>query len=186
MPKRRCDPDADARRVIAGLATLRAALERYVKVVKASTDADALPASGVVDAYEILEALTKGQEHPIWRFRPGTRNTRLPTIVETLRRGLAVGAARAYQAESGSISMRAACDVVAKFCSNASYQLTGDQIRSWSNQDGDAGCAISCTNEILAQARQRAEPAALSERILEVSRGLIWQLSTPNVVHIPR
>jgi hypothetical protein len=108
--------------------------------------------------------------------------------METLRRAIAVGAAIAYREEART-SMRAACKAVADSCSNDAFRLTTDQIRSWSRraEGGLFDVAISgSANDIVTQARGMSSRDDLPTRILKVTRSLIWQLSTPNVGHIPR
>ena len=118
----------DVRRVAYGLAALKKALDRYSeedsngifmpedvfreKVLRAEVfdahnlldlECNGFVANGISDALEILEALTNGHDHPVWRLLAGIRTGRFrtqkapPNKIEILRRRSVVGFVRAVQ-----------------------------------------------------------------------------------------
>jgi hypothetical protein len=109
------DSSLETRRVGFGLAALRQALDPFLH--KHQNDPLRIAAAGGFEALAILDALTSGQDHPIWKHIDGLRSARYrpgaaaPVQQEQYRRAMLVGAALAYQKETG-VSMRKATAVV--------------------------------------------------------------------------
>jgi hypothetical protein len=109
------DSSLDARRVGFGLVALRQALDPILHRLR--NDPLLIAAGGGFEALAILDALTSGRDHPVWKHIDGLRSGRYrpgaaaPVEQERHRRAMLVGVVLAYQEKTG-VSQRAAVQAV--------------------------------------------------------------------------
>ncbi|MFO1102475.1 MAG: hypothetical protein U1E20_06200 [Methylocystis sp.] len=165
-------PDREVRQCANGLALIRKLLDQHMKAVTPLSDD--IAASGMREAYGILDYLTTGKTHPIAKHIAGIRsafrpNRQSPDELGKLSHIVVVGTVRAVQAEhlmkegvelKESVALRLC---VAKF-ENSGFEFTADTIRGWSNafkRENEPGPDAFAT-DILKRAKL-AESTALDE-----------------------
>lgn len=171
------ESDIDVCAVAFGLAALRQAIdERKVKY-----DSLRLAQAGIYQASDILEALTSGEGHAIWKFIDGIKTSRRPQRARSnnaSERLLFGGVTLAY-ASGVNVSERAAAMVVAEKIRWENRQVSIEQIRGWIRRDRQ-GC-----QEVAKQILNKAERGTpidvfsgkqipLSERVLCTGRQEIF------------
>jgi hypothetical protein len=109
--------DREVREVAFALTTIRQLLDREFAPGGAAAD----PGKPMLGALAIIDALTSGRDHPIWRHIKGLRSKRFrmqnapPNRSEELGRACVVGLVRAYQ-QTANVSASAARDAVIAVC----------------------------------------------------------------------
>ena len=137
---RRPELDREVRKVAYGLAALRQVTDHYYEKFKNDPDIKRLPSSGFVDAAAILDALTSGADHPIWRHIDGLKSAayrpgRAPkSKTERLRQSIAGGLVLALQ-EAGKPSARKAAEAIVSEIRSPDFSFTSEQLRKWAKHD---------------------------------------------------
>lgn len=178
-----CDiDDRDVRRVALGLATLQQLVSREIRTLESTLD---WPAYALVDADAILNALTTGRKHPIWRHITGLQAGRRrpqragPNAIENLIRAVMVGFVRAYQ-RTANVSQSEAIRQVMNVCRSQSDGdvFTFEQIRAWDRRFRERGdpWPDGAANTLLQKARGLDRSWSLSEKLLEVGRSDAFRL----------
>jgi hypothetical protein len=121
----------DVREVAFALAQIRSLIECAIKRVGLS----ALPETGLVAASDLLDALMKGTDHPIWRYiREGRSRKRVnkapASDLDNLRRAYVVGILRSLRFDA-QLSKRDAARRLSERASLIDAVLTPDQIIGW-------------------------------------------------------
>jgi hypothetical protein len=133
---RRADLDQDVRKVAFGLVALRQVINELLPKFAADPDMYRLPSSGLVDAAAILDALTSGADHPIWKhieglqsgaYRPG----RAPKVETERRRQAIAGGLVLALRKSGYPSDRGAAKLIISEIKSQDFSFTEDQVRKW-------------------------------------------------------
>jgi hypothetical protein len=128
------DSSIEIRRVGFGLVALRQALDPFLH--KFRNDPVRMAAAGGFEALAILDALTSGRDHPIWKHVDGLRSGRYrpgaaaAVEQERHRRAMLVGVVLAYQEKTG-VSQRAAVQAVVDGIKSPDFPLTFEQLRGW-------------------------------------------------------
>ena len=169
----------EVRKVAYGLVALRHASDYFFEKVQDDQDITRLPSSALLDAAAILDALTSGQDHPIWRhidglksyaYRPG----RAPKAkTERLRRSIVGGLVLALQ-EAGKLSARKAAGIIIseiQKIQSADISFTSDQLRKWA-RDNDAR---EHAKRFIQTARSNPYKKSLSERIMDAGHSEIYR-----------
>lgn len=180
-------PERDARSVAIGLATITSLLRRERAALKSSLDA---PATGLVMALEIVDALTTGRGHPIWRHISGVQSAfrmgrMRPTGPELMLRWIVVGFVRAYQ-QTASVSQSEALRRVSDVCR---YEHDGDvftieQVRGWDRRfidEADPGPDAAAAF-LIEKATELNRPWPLPERLLKVGQAKVHILAAVPVL----
>jgi hypothetical protein len=120
-----------------------------------------------MDAAAILDALTSGQDHPIWRhirglksiaYRPGRARK---ATTEQIRQAIAGGLVLALQ-KAGGLSAREAAKAIISRIQSTDFSFTSDQLRKWAKHDG----ASKIAEGFIQTARGIPGKKSLSERIM--------------------
>lgn len=125
------DQERDVREVAFALARVRILIDGAIKQTKLSE----LPGTALVAASDLLDALMKGTNHPIWRYlsegKSHKRINKAPaSVIDSMRRPWIVGILRSLQNDvSPQLSRRSAAKRIAEqlFCA----AMTSDQIIGW-------------------------------------------------------
>jgi hypothetical protein len=155
--------------------------------------------SGANEALAIIDALTSGREHPIWRYVRGVRafkyRSQAPVNgIDAERQHMIIGVALAYQAKA-NCSESEAIRIVARACSLPDLPLDAELIeKSWlknlKNKPSTRPRAMQAIRRWQDLIRKRAEAGGLSEsppeRILEAGRRLMWRASSAPGVRVGR
>jgi hypothetical protein len=183
------EKDRDVRRVAVGLAFITHGVKNYSQM---GAGAD----SGASEALAIVDALTSGREHPIWRYIRGVRAFKYRSQdapvngIDAERQHMIIGVALAYQ-EQTHCSESDAIRVVARACSLPDLPLDAELIeKSWlknlKNKPSTRPRAMRAIRGWQDLIRKRAQVGGLSEspsdRILEAGRWLIWRASSVPVI----
>jgi hypothetical protein len=177
------EKDADVRRVAVGLAFIT----QGVKKVGAESDANA--------ALAIIDALTSGRDHPIWRYVRGVRAFKYRSQasvngVDAERQHMIIGVALAYQAKT-NCSESEAIRVAARACSLPDLRFDAELIeKSWrknlKNKPSTRPRAMKAIRGWEELIQKKAEAEGLSEspaeRILEAGRWLILRACSAPVM----
>jgi hypothetical protein len=170
--------DWEVRKVAFGLAALRNAIDYFFEKVRDDQDISRLPSSGLVDAAAILDALTSGQDHPIWRhidglksetYRPG----RAPKAKTERLRQLIVGGLVLALQEEGNLSAREAAKIIIsqiQEIQSADISFTLDQLRKWV-RDNDAR---EHAERFIQTARSNPDKKSMLERIMDAGHSEIY------------
>jgi hypothetical protein len=136
------DDRRDANAMAAALLVIHQLLDKHAKL-KQLSPAD-LPASGLTQAYDLLNALTTGRDWPpFWRFLAGLRSGKrtqnaAPGEFESFRRSIISGFALALQEavkrETNKDNETKAIQRVIEICQLPGVTFTVDQIRKWRTQ----------------------------------------------------
>jgi hypothetical protein len=177
------------RQVAAGLAAIKQAVDEKVKQ-ESTKSLDALCATGLADALQILDALTTGRSHPIHRFVRDLHtgkfrsNTAPPNEVENLGRAIVVGAVRALR---NSDPARSELEVVNLVCLHlsGSRKLTVDTVKGWNHRfmETDHLAPVGACNDLL-----RLVPAGVDKekaRDIILGRAQIWLQQFSNTPRFP-
>jgi hypothetical protein len=133
---------ADSMKAASGLAAIKQLVQREIDVFKQQPGGLAavwaLEERGLLDASDILEALTSGRDHPIFDFVKGIRargygQSSPPTRRELAGRLTLVGMVRAY-CIAANVKPAPALRVVVEACSSENLKFTPDQIRGWERE----------------------------------------------------
>jgi hypothetical protein len=181
------EKDPDIRRVAVGLAFIAHGVKNYARTVG--------PESGAKEALAVIDALTSGREHPIWRYIRGVRafkyRPQAPVNgIDAERQHMIIGVALAYQAKANCTESEA-IRVVARACSLPDLPFDAELIeKSWlknlKNKASTRPRAMRAIRGWQDLTRRRAEAGGSSEppseRILEAGRWLIWRASSVPVI----
>jgi hypothetical protein len=171
--------DREVRRVAFGLTIIRQLVERELRASNAPVD----PATPLIEGLAIIDALTGGRDHPIWRHIAGLRSGRFrpqnapPNLIEELRRACVVGLVRAY-AQTATASQRAAREAVIKACRFNDFEFGAEQIKRWDRtyrEQQDQG-PDAFANEFIKRSKTLKEPPMPEDRVLRIGRDWIWRL----------
>jgi hypothetical protein len=168
--------DREIRQVAFGLAALRAASNYILGELENDQDVTRLASSGLVDAVAILDALTSGQDHPIWRHIDGLKSgayrpNRAPKArTERLRRSLAGGLVLALQ-KAGRLSVREAAKATISRVQSNDFSFTLDQLRKWTIHDD----ARKFAADFLRTARGMPNTENLVERVMSAGYAEIYK-----------
>jgi len=171
----------DSGKAALGLAAIDQLVRRETDVLKQGnlTDLENLAEKGLLDASDMLEALTSGRDHPIFDFVRGIRasgkrpQSAPPTNRELHGRAALVGLVRAYCTAAGASELEA-LRVVAECCSLENFKFTSEMIKGWGRRFKDEQNVgpVAFANEFLKKAAQRPDATPLADRVLEV--GQLW------------
>jgi hypothetical protein len=182
LDDRELSADRDVRKVAFGLIALRQATTHFLEKFKNHPDDGRLPQSGLVDAAAILEALTTGKRHPIWKHIEALKTQKyrsgaaLSVETETMRRRMVVGLVLAYKDATG-LTANKALRAVVNGIKSEDFSFNVEQLRKWVAHDDGQEFA----NQFLSDAKALGGPAAaLPKCVMIVGRKAIWQFwSTP-------
>jgi hypothetical protein len=186
------EKNPDVRRVAIGLAFITKRVKNYSEI---TVGAD----SGANEALAIINALTSGREHPIWRYLRGVRASKFRSqapvnVIDAERQHMMIGVALAYQGKTNCTESEA-IRVVARACSLPDLPFDAELIeRSWlknlKNKTSTRPRAVRAIRKWEDLVRKRAEAGgsseSLSERILEAGRWLIWRACSVPVIQADR
>jgi hypothetical protein len=150
-------PDPDVRAVASGLVALKQAIAPFLHQHR--NDAEALVYTGVVMADGIIDALTTGQGHPLWKhidalktetYRPG----RVPGVQEMRIREMLAGVVLAYQ-ETAGVDQWKAARAVAEGIKSQDFPFTAGQLRQWARR-GNSAAVRTYADKFLADADEQA------------------------------
>jgi hypothetical protein len=128
------DSSLEVRQVAFGLVALRQALDPYLH--KYRNDPLRFAAAGGWEATAILDALTSGRDHALWKHIDGIRSALYrpgaapPVQQEQQRREMLAGVVLAYQEKTGS-SRREAARAVCAGIKSPDFPFSADQLRKW-------------------------------------------------------
>jgi hypothetical protein len=186
--------DREVREVAFGITIIRQLLDREAKAEKAPPD----PAKPVLGALAIVDALTSGRDHPIWRHIAGLKSKRFrmqnapPNRAEHLGRVCVVGLVRAYQ-QTANVSAKVARDAVIAACRFEDFAFGTEQIKRWDrtfreqNEQGPDAFANLFFDEVkkLEEAIEAGDERAKGfewftklgpdDRVLAIGRKRVWQ-----------
>jgi hypothetical protein len=175
---RHTEQDIEVRSVAFGLTALKQAIDD--RKFKYQRDRMRLMESGVYQALDIIEALTTGQGHPLWRFVAGMRSGRFrpgraPAIQSEMdRRTTFAAIAWAYKTASGG-SEREAAAAVAEGIGWEDHRYSPAQIRQWMKRL-QSECE-PLRQKILGDADRMLPFDPLPARVLTVGRSEIYHSS---------
>jgi hypothetical protein len=186
------EKDADVRRVAVGLAFITHAVKNYSQIAAGAE-------SEANEGLAIIDALTSGREHPIWRYVRGVRAFKYRSQasvngIDAERRHMIIGVALAYQAKT-NCSESEAIRVVARACSLPDLRFDAELIeKSWlknlKNKPSTRPRAMKAIRGWQELIQKKAEAGGLSEspseRILEAGRWLIWRACSVPIVQAGR
>jgi hypothetical protein len=171
--------DWEVRKVAFGLVALRQASNYFFEKVRDDEDITRLPKSALLDAAAILDALTSGQDHPIWRhinglksdaYRPG----RAPKAkTERLRQSIVGGLVLALH-EAGKLSVRKAAErIISEIqeIQSAEISFTSDQLRKWARHND----AREHAERFIQTARSNPDKKSMSKRIMDAGHSEIYR-----------
>jgi hypothetical protein len=172
----------EVRQAAHGLAALRQASDYFLEqLFQDDQNITGLPSSALMDAAAILDALTSGKDHPIWRHIDGVRSVahrpgRAPkATTELLRQSIAGGLVLALQ-EAGKLSGRQAAVAVISRVQSTDFSFTFEQLRKWAKHDD----AHEIAKGFIQTARNNPDTKSLSERVMIAGHTAIYKFwSTP-------
>ena len=167
--------DDDVRKVAFGLVILRQITDQFLKKFEADPDPRRIPNSGLPDASAIIDALTTGKDHAIFRYIKGLRASRKRRGADQERREMLGGLACAY-AEAAGVSVREASLAVVEFI-KPNGRFNDEQLRKWV-RDYD----VSRYTERFLNEAKAFDDRPLAEEVLKVGRKHFWRYwTTPSV-----
>ena len=134
----------EVRRAAFGLALIRNLLDACARSISLSAD---IPASGIREAYAILDHLTAGRKHPISRHIDGIHSGKYRpqhapgNAIEREGQKIVVGVVRAYMIAACVLESEALRKTIAA-AAERECNFTVDQIKGWSkkfSQENDQG-----------------------------------------------
>jgi hypothetical protein len=168
-------PDAEVREVAFGLVALKQAIEPFLH--KHRNDPQALIYTGALVADGIIDALTTGRDHPLWKhigalqtatYRPGA-----PGAYDQQRRAMFAGVVLAYQ-ETAGVSRTKASIAVCEGIKAKDFPVTPGQLRKWIERNDKA--ARTYADRFLADAADVPDRYSETERILIAGREAMFPL----------
>jgi hypothetical protein len=152
-------------------------LDDHAKSIELSAE---IPASGIREAFAILDYLTTGRKHPISKHIEGLRSGRYHpqkanvNAIERAAQAIVVGVLRAYMAETGARQSDALRQVVvAAKSAGISFSGTkdspGNQIRMWDRWFSENKVALP--DHFATQLRKTGD----AQQILNVGAAWIWK-----------
>jgi hypothetical protein len=163
--------DDEVREVAFGLAILRQITDHYLKKFEADPDVTRLPSSGLCDASRIIDALTTGKDHVIFRYIRGLRASRKRGDQECHE--MLGGLVSAYaKAKGQKTSIREAALAVVEFI-EPDGRFDDEQLRRWARMD-----VSRYTERFLNEAKASAGDRPLAEEVLKVGRLHFWRYWT--------
>jgi hypothetical protein len=169
-------PDPEVRAVAFGLVALKQAIEPALQ--KHRNNPQALVYTGALAADGIIDALTTGRDHPLWKhitalqtatYRPGA-----PGAHEQQRRAMFAGVVIAYQ-EAAGVTLTKASIAVCEGIKAKDFPVTPGQLRKWIKRNATA--ARTYADRFLADAVDvPADVYSETERILIVGREAMFSL----------
>jgi hypothetical protein len=170
------EEDRDVRAVAFGLAAIKQALDD--RKAKHERDQLRLAAGGIFQADDILDAITRGFGHPVWKFIDGVRPYRKGRAIgvesEMKRREQFAGIALAY-VEATGVTEREAAAKVAQGITWEDHRFSEEQIRTWIWRNRPEAEHLS--RDFLAQAARLSPQDSHSDRVLAVGRTAIFHSS---------
>jgi hypothetical protein len=170
----------EVRQAAYGLVALRQSSDYWFKKFEQDPDLTRLASSGVSEAKAIVDALTTGLDHPIWRHIEGLQTTEhrpnraRKAAAEEMRQSIAGGLVLALGDAVGS--ERKAADTIVAGISSPDFSFTASQLRKWAKH----AQAMECAQQIAAEARHVDSSKTTAERLLIAGRTLIFKYwSTP-------
>jgi hypothetical protein len=185
--------DREVREVAFPLAIIQQLLERELRAGFATAD---VPGTPILGALAIIDALTSGRDHSIWRHVAGLRSGQFrpqnapPNRNEELARVVVVGLVRAYEV-TANVSQHAAIKAVSKDCRFEDFAFGVEQIKRWDRtcrEQQDLGPdafankfiedATELGNAIQAGDARTARFGGLDagELVLAVGRKYVWRM----------
>jgi hypothetical protein len=171
---------SEVRRAALGLALLRQLLDQHTKSLSLSAG---MPASGIREAYGILDHLTTGKQHPISKHIHGIhsgqfRPQHVPVnAIEQEARKIVVAVVRAY-ARAAGVTPHYARQVVVEAAEKIGCKFTNDQIKKWDDRfrkpDGvdDAHASPDVGPDCWAE---KLSEAGEAQKVLAVGVTWIWK-----------
>jgi hypothetical protein len=165
----------EVRQAAYGLAALRQASDYFREHLEDDQDITRLPSSALMDAAGILDALTSGQDHPIWRHIDGVRSAHRPgrqskARTEQIRQSIAGGLVLALQ-EAGKLSGRQAAEAIISRVQSTDFSFTFDQLRKWAKHDD----ARKIAEDFIRTARNNQGTESLCERVMIAGHTAIYK-----------
>jgi hypothetical protein len=169
----------DALRVANGLAALEQLIDRAFDEAEMRGDLAAFYECGLIEAGEILDALTTGKSHPMWRYVDGMKAAGLklqnpsPSSTERQRRVVLLVFVEAYRiSHKLPIARQAAEQAIADYFNGwNNIQLTGATLSGWrrllSPEDRDFADAAAPSLIVKADHRVRGRP--LPDKVLRLA-----------------
>jgi hypothetical protein len=167
--------DDDVREVAFGLAVLRQITDHHLKKFEVDPDLTRLPSSGLREASAIIDAMTSGKDHVIFRYIKGLRASR-KRGADQERHEMLGGLVHAYaKAKGPKTSVREAAMAVVEFI-EPNGRFDDEQLRRWARMDVDR-----YTERFLNEAKAFGD-RPLAEEVLKVGRLHFWRYwTTPSV-----
>jgi hypothetical protein len=169
--------DDEVREVAFGLTVLRQMTDHHLKKFEADRDLTRLPSSGLCEASRIIDALTTGNDHVIFRYIKGLRASRKRSDQECHK--MLGGLVHAYaeaKAKGKKPNIRKAALAVVEFI-EPNGRFDDEQLRRWARMD-----VSRHTERFLNDAKASAGDRPLAEEVLKVGRLHFWRhWTTPSV-----
>jgi hypothetical protein len=170
------EDDRDVRTVAFGLAAITQALND--RKAKYGHDQFRLVEGGIPHGSDIVDAITGGFSHPVWKFIDHVRRYRTGRPIggdsEMKRRELFAGITLAYCAAAG-VSERKGISEVAHGITWEDHQFTEHQIKDWIRRNRPEAERLS--QHFLAEAAGLPPSHSLADRVLGVGRVAIYHSS---------
>ena len=172
----------DVRQAAYGLFALWQAADYFHKKMYDWRDPAKLAGSGFPEAIGILEALTTGHDHAIWKHLKGIHTASFrpqnapPVAIERTRREVVVGLVLALQEVDGLRELSAIREVTSKVIST-DFHFSVSQVRGWMRrEDGAAFCQKIIREAASLVHDERFLAANPADRVLKVGGTLIFEL----------
>jgi len=172
----------DVRQVAIAFVVLRRLVEKAVN----DTPLPDLPASGLVPAADLIDALMSGTANPVHRYLEEARGTKRQnkapfTRITEMKQAVIVGTLRSLQKDiSPPLSRRRAADVIVSQIVFSDYEFTAAEIIGWDNRFSQKQDRFpdAFHGEIL---KQLGAGHPTEEAVLNIARGMafpFWTVAT--------